>query len=70
MLELLWDTLSDCLSELAETPDHHAVLVLQPAVEAFFLVHASPEKDKKYVLVLHLYNYVILSHSINLISIQ
>lgn len=46
-LDKLWDALSDCLSELAETPDHHAVLVLQPAVEAFFLVHASPEKDKK-----------------------
>jgi hypothetical protein len=23
--------------ELADTPDHHAVLVLQPTVEAFFL---------------------------------
>ena len=27
--------------ELGETQDTHAVLVLQPAVEAFFLVHAS-----------------------------
>ena len=40
MLEELWDTLGECLTELARTPDHHAVLVLQPAVEAFFLVHA------------------------------
>lgn len=48
-LDKLWDALSDCLSELAETPDHHAVLVLQPAVEAFFLVHASSEKEKKYI---------------------
>merc|ERR1711974_240075 len=36
-LNSLWDTLSNCLKELAETPDHHAVLVLQPTVEAFFL---------------------------------
>ena len=28
-LNSLWDTLSACLKELAETPDHHAVLVLQ-----------------------------------------
>lgn len=41
-LDHLWDTLSDCLVELEENADHHAVLVLQPAVEAFFLVHASP----------------------------
>lgn len=40
-LEELWSTLSSCLVELGETPDTHAVLVLQPAVEAFFLVHAS-----------------------------
>ncbi|KFM63905.1 E3 ubiquitin-protein ligase HUWE1, partial [Stegodyphus mimosarum] len=46
-LDELWDALSECLTELAETPDHHAVLVLQPAVEAFFLVHASPEKENK-----------------------
>jgi E3 ubiquitin-protein ligase HUWE1 len=28
-LDKLWDTLSSCLLELADTPDHHAVLVLQ-----------------------------------------
>jgi E3 ubiquitin-protein ligase HUWE1 len=28
-LDRLWDTLSSCLLELADTPDHHAVLVLQ-----------------------------------------
>ncbi|XP_076304373.1 LOW QUALITY PROTEIN: HECT, UBA and WWE domain containing E3 ubiquitin protein ligase 1 [Tachypleus tridentatus] len=45
-LDDLWEMLSECLKELADTPDHHAVLVLQPAVEAFFLVHASStEKD-------------------------
>ncbi|CAH1264453.1 HUWE1 [Branchiostoma lanceolatum] len=45
-LEELWDTLSECLTALSDTTDHHAVLVLQPAVEAFFLVHAA-EKEKK-----------------------
>lgn len=45
-LDGLWETLSCCLVELAETPDHHAVLVLQPAVEAFFLVH-SPGSSQK-----------------------
>ena len=28
-LQLLWDALSSCLRDLAHTPDHHAVLVLQ-----------------------------------------
>lgn len=45
-LDGLWETLSYSLIELAETPDHHAVLVLQPAVEAFFLVH-SPGSSQK-----------------------
>ena len=40
LLEELWSTLGACLTELAKTPDHHAVLILQPAVEAFFIVHA------------------------------
>ena len=39
-LEELWYTLGLCLAQLAKTSDHHAVLVLQPAVEAFFMVHA------------------------------
>lgn len=43
-LDHLWNTLSDCLVELEENADHHAVLVLQPAVEAFFLVHASSQQ--------------------------
>ena len=33
----LWATLSNWLKELAETPDHHAVVVLQPTVEAFLI---------------------------------
>lgn len=45
-LDYLWDKLSECLCLLSDTPDDHAVLVLQPAVEAFFLVHA-PEKTNK-----------------------
>lgn len=56
-LEKLWDALSDCLLELAETPDHHTVLVLQPAVEAFFLVHAA-EKDKKSVFKIYFHLYL------------
>lgn len=43
-LDPLWNTLSDCLKELEETQDHHAVLVLQPAVEAFFIVHSAPQE--------------------------
>lgn len=46
-LDDLWNTLSDCLVELEENADHHAVLVLQPAVEAFFLVHATPAPNTK-----------------------
>lgn len=45
-LDDLWEALSSCLLELADTPDHHAVLVLQPAVEAFFLVHAAEKEPK------------------------
>lgn len=45
-LDDLWDTLSECLLELADTPDHHAVLVLQPAVESFFLVHSPGYKNR------------------------
>lgn len=47
LLEDLWQTLSACLLELADTPDHHAVLVLQPAVEAFFLVHAAEKEPNR-----------------------
>ncbi|XP_059143196.1 E3 ubiquitin-protein ligase HUWE1-like isoform X5 [Physella acuta] len=45
-LEELWNTLGYCLAELARTPDHHAVLILQPAVEAFFIVHAGEKSSK------------------------
>ena len=40
-LNALWEKLSQCLIELADSTDNHAVLVLQPTVEAFFLVHGS-----------------------------
>ena len=40
MLEEIWNCLGECLVELDKTPDHHAVLILQPAVEAFFIVHS------------------------------
>jgi E3 ubiquitin-protein ligase HUWE1 len=46
-LDDLWGMLSECLSALAETQDPHAVLVLQPSVEAFFLVHADHSEEVK-----------------------
>ena len=46
-LDELWGMLSECLSALAETQDPHAVLVLQPGVEAFFLVHADHSEEAK-----------------------
>ncbi|CAK9823562.1 E3 ubiquitin-protein ligase HUWE1, partial [Anthophora retusa] len=46
VLDHLWETLSACLLELEYTPDQHAVLVLQPAVEAFFLVHSSSSTSR------------------------
>ncbi|XP_061266215.1 E3 ubiquitin-protein ligase HUWE1 isoform X7 [Bos javanicus] len=45
-LDELWDMLGECLKELEESHDQHAVLVLQPAVEAFFLVHATERESK------------------------
>lgn len=44
-LDSLWTMLSDCLDALAATYDPHAVLVLQPTVEAFFLVHADQNEE-------------------------
>ncbi|PIO54107.1 hypothetical protein TELCIR_24538, partial [Teladorsagia circumcincta] len=41
-LEELWEVVSACLLRLGKASDHHAVLALQPAAEAFFLVHAVP----------------------------
>ncbi|GMT21745.1 hypothetical protein PFISCL1PPCAC_13042, partial [Pristionchus fissidentatus] len=47
-LEGLWTVLSDCLQRLGKAVDPHAILVLQPAAEAFFLVHAvSAEKARE-----------------------
>ncbi|KAJ6222788.1 hypothetical protein RDWZM_001333 [Blomia tropicalis] len=48
VLDQLWDKLSDCLRLLSDAPDDHAVLVLQPAVEAFFLVHAPEKSSSKF----------------------
>lgn len=44
-LDDLWNTLSECLVALEDSKDEYAVLVLQPTVEAFFLIHASHKKD-------------------------
>ena len=46
-LDNLWHALSECLDMLAQTTDPHAVLVLQPTVEAFFLVHANSTEEGK-----------------------
>jgi E3 ubiquitin-protein ligase HUWE1 len=46
-LEELWGTLGECLKELERTWDHHSVLILQPAVEAFFIVHAGEKESKR-----------------------
>jgi len=48
----LWDFLGECLNRLSEASDPHVVLVLQPAVEAFFLVHACRRKEKVIFTVL------------------
>lgn len=37
----------EALAELTETTDTNAVLVLQPAVEAFFLVHGSEKEEEQ-----------------------
>jgi E3 ubiquitin-protein ligase HUWE1 len=42
----MWDSLDECLSGLAKLPDPHAVLVLQPAVEAFFIVHTTDGQNE------------------------
>lgn len=44
-LDELWDILSNCLDALSRTEDPHAVFVLQPTVEAFFLVHANSKTE-------------------------
>ena len=44
-LDDLWSILSNCLDALSHTEDPHAVFVLQPTVEAFFLVHANYKDD-------------------------
>ncbi|XP_053950966.1 E3 ubiquitin-protein ligase HUWE1 [Anastrepha ludens] len=45
-LQDLWNTLSECLIALEESKDEYAVLVLQPTVEAFFLIHATNKKNE------------------------
>ncbi|KAI0983462.1 hypothetical protein GJ496_002586 [Pomphorhynchus laevis] len=37
----LWRLISECLTELQNLGDNHAVMILQPCVEAFFLVYSS-----------------------------
>ncbi|OQV13389.1 E3 ubiquitin-protein ligase HUWE1 [Hypsibius exemplaris] len=44
-VEDLWTYLSACLGELERTGDQNAVLILQPTVESFFLVHAKEKQN-------------------------
>lgn len=44
-VEDLWKYLSSCLGELEKTGDQNAVLILQPTVESFFLVHATEKRN-------------------------
>ena len=57
-LDSLWSSLGECLSELSRNSDQNAVLILQPAVEAFFLVHAGKQLGARFLIsnyeVLHL----------------
>ena len=54
-LDKLWDTLGSCLGELSQNNDQNAVLILQPAVETFFLVHAGLyfNSDPCFLLLFH-----------------
>lgn len=67
-LEELWVMLSECLDALADTGDPHAVLVLQPTVEAFFLVHADRSEEGKSAPKKHSRSRVSRLHSFHTIS--
>ena len=82
-LDELWDALSICLVSLAKMPDSHAVLVLQPTVEAFFLVHAGRKTlYRNCVICLHFTgrfivlfcsvfcNLIVIFHSLKYVSVD
>ena len=60
-MDSLWSSLGECLSELSRNSDQNAVLILQPAVEAFFLVHAGKQLGARFVRISY---GVLLSGSI------
>ncbi|CAF4972068.1 unnamed protein product, partial [Rotaria sp. Silwood1] len=45
-LNQLWDSLNDYLLSLSKLSDSHAVLIIQPIVEVFFLIHTVDLKKK------------------------
>ena len=46
-LEPLWEILSKCLESFDDSGDSNAYLIVQNAVEAFFMVHSLDEKENK-----------------------
>ena len=68
-MDSLWSSLGECLSELSRNSDQNAVLILQPAVEAFFLVHAGKQLGARFVRidygVLHLGSIIGFKTSTN-----
>ena len=44
-LETLWEVLSECLEEFDRSGDANAFLIVQNAVEAFFMVHSLDKKE-------------------------
>ena len=58
LLNTLWETLSACLRDLADTPDHHAVLVLQVT----FIYYVSTFRERwvqKHLLLLNFSTFLL-----------
>jgi hypothetical protein len=43
----LWTAVGACLTQLNEATDQQAVVILQPAAECFFIVHASASDNER-----------------------
>lgn len=51
-LEPLWSILSECLEAFDDSGDSHAYLIVQNAVEAFFMVHSLDERENNQYKIL------------------
>ncbi|XP_037933136.1 E3 ubiquitin-protein ligase HUWE1-like [Teleopsis dalmanni] len=69
-LDNLWSTLSKCLVALENSKDEYAVLVLQPSVEAFFLIHASHKKKHTESSATELTNNISVNANVNVNQIK